>query len=177
MTRSSALRTFVLVWLTVVWIWLWGDISFANVAGGVAVAVLIVFTLPLPRVPVEGRLHPLSLLYLLTVSTYYALESSVQVAWLAVRPARPPVTGVLRVQLAIQSDLVLVLLSDVINLIPGTVVLEIDPSRRTMLVHVLDIGTDHAVEKFYRTVRRLEELFIATFERPSEWHEERETRP
>ena len=177
MTRSSALRTFVLLWLTIVWIWLWGDISFANVAGGLAVAVLIVFTLPLPRVPVEGRLHPLSLLYLLAVSTYYALESSVQVAWLAVRPAPPPVTAALRIQLAIKSDLVVVLLSNMINLIPGTVVLEIDKARRTMLVHVLDVGTDHAVEKFYRTVRRLEELFIATFERPSEWHEERGTLP
>ena len=52
--------------------------------------MLIVFTLPLPRVPVEGRLHPLSLLYLLTVSTYYALESSVQVAWLA---SAGPATG------------------------------------------------------------------------------------
>ncbi|HEY5856120.1 MAG TPA: Na+/H+ antiporter subunit E [Aldersonia sp.] len=177
MSRSWVLRVFVLVWLTIVWIWLWGDISFANLAGGLAVALLIMIALPLPRVAVEGRLHPLSLLYLLVISTYYALESSVQVAWLAVRPAPPPVTGVLRVQLAIKSDLVVVLLSDVINLIPGTLVLEIDRTRRTMLVHVLDIGSDRAVEKFYRTVRRLEELFIATFERPSEWHEERVTRP
>lgn len=177
MSRSWVLRVFVLVWLTIVWIWLWGDISFANLAGGLAIALLIMIALPLPRVAVEGRLHPMSLLYLVAISAYYALESSAQVAWLAVRPAPPPVTGVLRIQLSIRSDLVLVQFSNVLNLIPGTLVLEIDRGRRTMLVHVLDIGSDRAVEQFHRTVRRLEELFIATFERPAEWHEERGTRP
>ena len=61
--------------------------------------------LPLPRVPVGGLVHPLSLLALLAVIAYYAIESSIIVGWLAIRPAPPPVTGMLRVQLAIKSDL------------------------------------------------------------------------
>ena len=58
---------------------------------------------------------------------YYAIQSSIQVAWLAIRPSPPPVTGVLRYQLGIKSDLVLTLCIDVLNLIPGTMVLEIRP--------------------------------------------------
>ena len=34
----------------------------ANIIGGLAVALVITLLLPLPAVPVEGRLHPLSLL-------------------------------------------------------------------------------------------------------------------
>lgn len=168
--RERAVRVGILVWLTAVYMALWGDLSVANLLAGLAVAALIMVTLPLPRVPVAGRLHPLSLAELIVVSVYYALESSLQVAWFAIRPAPPPVSGVLRLRMEIKSDLVLALCADLLNLIPGTMVLEIEKERRVVFVHVLDVGSDAAVDKFYRTTRRLERLLIASFERPAEWH-------
>lgn len=169
MNRAVALRVGSLLWLTLVWVLLWGTFSIANFVGGLIVATLITVLLPLPRVPVEGRVHLWSLLKLTVLSLGYAAQSSAQVAWLAIRPGSPPVTGVLRVRLAIKSDLVLTLCVDVLNLIPGTMVLEVDQVRRMVYVHVLDVGTDQAVHQFYRTVRRLEALFVAAFERDSEW--------
>ncbi|AFU05880.1 Na(+)/H(+) antiporter subunit E [Nocardia brasiliensis NBRC 14402] len=168
-SREGAVRVGVLSWLTVVWIALWGDLSVANLLAGIAVGALIMVALPLPRVPVGGRLHPLSLLQLVFVASYYAIESSVQVAWFAIRPAAPPVSGVLRVYLSTKSDLVLVLCVDLLNLIPGTMVLEIDRRRCVVYVHVLDVSSDEAVDKFYRTTRRLEKLLISSFERHAEW--------
>ncbi|WP_027501267.1 Na+/H+ antiporter subunit E [Rhodococcus sp. UNC363MFTsu5.1] len=169
MNRERVLRAGVLVWLTAVWILLWGNISVANILGGLAVGVLIMVLLPLPRVPVEGRIHLWSIVKLVGLCIVYAAQSSAQVAWLAVRPGPPPVTGVLRARLAIKSDLVLTLCIDVLNLIPGTMVLEVDQVKRMVYVHVLDVGTDRAVDQFYRTVRQLERLFIASFERDEEW--------
>ncbi|MGS2807189.1 Na+/H+ antiporter subunit E [Nocardia sp. MW-W600-9] len=166
--RDNVLRIGVLVWLTAVWVALWGDLSAANVAAGFVVALIVVFALPLPLVPVTGRFHPLSFVELIVVSAYYALESSLQVAWFAIRPAGPPVSGVLRVHLGIQSDLVLVMATDLLNLIPGTMVLELDRPRCVVYVHVLDVGSEKSVVKFYRTTRRLEHLLINAFERPSE---------
>ena len=52
--------------------------------------------LPLPVVPVEGRVHLLSLLRLIAQVAYLLVLSSVQVAWLAVKPGPPPLTAVLR---------------------------------------------------------------------------------
>lgn len=166
--RDNALRVGVLIWLTAVWIALWGDLSLANIFAGIVVALIVVFALPLPLVPVAGRFHPLSFLELIVVASYYALESSFQVAWFAIRPSGPPVSGVLRVNLGIQSDLVLVICTDLLNLIPGTMVLELDRARCVVYVHVLDVGSDEAVVKFYRITRRLEHLMIMAFERPSE---------
>ena len=80
--------------------------------------------------------------------------SSVQVAWLAIRPGPPPLTAVLRAHLAIKSDLVLALAVNIINLIPGTIVLEIDQTRRMIYVHVIDVGSDRAVNRFYRQIAR-----------------------
>lgn len=172
--RGIALRVWVLCWLILVWMLLWGDVSVANAVSGLAVALGITLLLPLPAVPVEGRLHPLSLMRLALTITYYLVQSSVQVAWLAVRPGPPPLTAVLRVQLRVKSDLVLALVVNAINLIPGAIVLEIDQTRRMLYVHVLDVGSDRAVKTFYRQVAELERLLIRSFERDADWRPSQE---
>jgi multicomponent Na+:H+ antiporter subunit E len=159
--RRPLLRIWVLCWLTLVWMLLWGNVSAANVLSGLVIALVITVLLPLPPVPVEGKLHPLSLLRL-------AL-SSVQVAWLAIKPGPPPQTAVLRAHLAIKSDLVLALAVNVINLIPGSIVLEIDQTRRMIYVHVIDVGSEASVERFYRQIADVERLMIASFERDADW--------
>lgn len=167
--RTWTLRIWVLVWLILVWLLLWGSVSAANVLSGLAVALVITVLLPLPAVPVQGRLHPLSLLWLALNVAWWLLESSIQVAWLAVRPGPPPRSAVLRARLALKSDLVLALAVNIMNLTPGTIVLEIDQGRRLVYVHVLGVGSQRSVERFYRQVTKLERLLVASFERESEW--------
>lgn len=167
--RAWVLRVWTLVWLTLVWLLLWGTVSAANVLSGLAVALLITLLLPLPSVPVQGRLHPLSLVRLVLHVAWWLLESSVQVAWLAIRPGKPPLSAVLRGHLALKSDLVLALAVNIMNLTPGTIVLEIDQSRRLVYVHVLDVGSQRSVQRFYKQLTQLERLLIAAFERDSEW--------
>ncbi|MGA9871287.1 MAG: Na+/H+ antiporter subunit E [Rhodococcus sp. (in: high G+C Gram-positive bacteria)] len=169
MNRFLLLRLWTLAFLTAVWVLLWGNVSYANVLGGIVVGLGIMILLPLPKVPVEGRIHVFSLLRLIGLFSYLAAESSVNVAWLAIRPQKPPVTGVVRFRIAIKSDLVLTLFVDGLNLFPGTMVLEIDQSRRLIYVHLLDMGSQKAVDSFFHSVRRLENLFIAAFERDSDW--------
>ena len=113
------MRAWVLCWLVLVWILLWGTFSAANILSGLAIALVITLLLPLPPVPVEGRVHPLSLLRLIVTVAYYLALSSVQVAFLAVKPGPPPLSAVLRAHLAVKSDLVLALAVNIFNLIPG----------------------------------------------------------
>ena len=176
--RKVALRVWVVCWLVLVWQLLWGDVSAANVLSGLVVALVITVLLPLPPVPIEGRLHPLSLLRLTAQIGYYLVKSSIQVAWLAVRPGPPPATAVLRAHLALKSDLVLALAVNVLNLIPGGIVLEIDQARRLIYVHVLDVSTERTVRQFYHQVAEIKRLMIATFERDTHWRPapEREVR-
>ena len=167
--RRVALRVWVLVWLMLVWILLWGTVSAANILSGLAVAVIITLLLPLPTVPIEGRLHPVSLLRLVGLVGWYLVLSSVQLAWLAVKSGPPPLSAVLRARMAIKSDLVLAVEVNMINLTPGTIVLEIDQVRRMIYVHVIDVGSDRAVNRFYRQVAHIERLLVASFEREEHW--------
>ncbi len=168
--RRIGLRAWVLVWLVLVWVLLWGDVSAANVISGTAVALGISYLLPLPRVPIEGRVHPLSLARLVLYVAWSLVWSSTQVAWLAIRPGPPPLTAVLRAHLDIKSDLVLALAVNIMNLIPGSIVLEIDQVRRIVYVHVIAVSTEKAIEHFHRQAGRVQRLLVAAFERDSEWH-------
>lgn len=167
--RPLVLRAFAVCALSIVWTLLWGRFTIPNIVIGMVVAVIIMVLLPLPPVPVQGKVHPWSVLQLLGLFTWYLVASSVQVMWLAIRPGPPPLTGVLRVPLNLKSDLVLVLASSITTLIPGSMVLEIDQVRRILYCHVIDVGSQRSVERFYGQVAQVERLLIAAFERDSEW--------
>ncbi|QZY46865.1 Na+/H+ antiporter subunit E [Mycolicibacterium austroafricanum] len=167
--RLLALRAWMVCWLILVWVLLWGNISAANIVSGLAVALVITLLLPLPPVPVEGRLHPLSVLRLVVTVAYWLVVSSIQVAALAVKPGPPPLTAVLRAHLDVKSDLVLALAVNILNLTPGNIVLEIDQARRMIYVHVLDVGSDRTVNRFYHQIDQLQKLLVASFEREADW--------
>ncbi|WKG04377.1 Na+/H+ antiporter subunit E [Mycolicibacterium sp. HK-90] len=167
--RWLLLRAWILCWLMLVWVLLWGSVSAANIIAGLAVAVVITVLLPLPAVPVEGRVHLLSLARLAVQVAVWLLMSSFQMAWLAVKPGPLPVNAVLRAHLAIKSDLVLALGVNIINLTPGTIVLEIDQTRRLIYVHVVDVGSERAIHRFHSQITTLQRLLVAAFERESDW--------
>ncbi|MFL0274346.1 Na+/H+ antiporter subunit E [Mycobacterium sp. SMC-19] len=167
--RALALRIFAVTALATVWVLLWGRFTIPNIATGIVVAIVILVLLPMPPVPVQGRVHLVPLMKLLGLFTWYLMESSIQLMWLAIRPGPPPRTGVLRVPLTIKSDLVLVLAANITTLIPGSMVLEIDQVRRILYCHVIDVGSAPAVERFFQQVAQVERLLIAAFERDDEW--------
>jgi multicomponent Na+:H+ antiporter subunit E len=173
--RHAALRIWILCWLVLVWILLWGSFSAANVLSGLAVALLITLLLPLPPVPVEGKVHLLSLARLNITVVLSQTQSSWQIALLAIKPGKPPQSAVLRAHLAVKSDLVLALAVNIFNIIPGSIVLEIDQSRRMLYMHVFDVGSDRGMDRFHRQVAQVERLLVATFEREADWRPAKST--
>ncbi|MGV0793982.1 Na+/H+ antiporter subunit E [Mycolicibacterium sp. XJ1819] len=169
-TRRLVLRGWVLCWLVLVWILLWGSFSVGNILSGLGIALLITMLLPLPEVPVQGRVHPISLMWLVVKVAYYLIRSSFQIAILAIKPGPPPLSAVLRAHLSLKSDLVLALSVNIFNLIPGSIVLEIDLEHRMLYMHVFDVGSDRGLDRFYRQVSDVERMLIRAFEREEDWH-------
>lgn len=167
--RAVALRIFAVTALATVWVLLWGRFTIPNIVMGFVVAVVILVLLPLPPVPVQGRVHPVPLIQLVGLFCWYLVTSSVQLMWLAIKPGPPPHMGVLQVQLTIRSDLVLVLAAAITTLLPGSIVLEIDQVRRILYCHVIDVGSGEAIERFHHQAAQVERLLIAAFEREDEW--------
>lgn len=151
----------LVVWLTVVWTGLWGSLTAANVLGGLAVALLVVALLPLTEVPDRAVVSPVALARFTGRFAADLLTSSLQVSRLVLRPRLDLRSAVLAVPVRGASDALLTLLADAISLTPGTLTLEVDRSRSTLYVHVLDVGADPgAVERVRESIVDLERLAV-----------------
>lgn len=167
--RSGLARTGTLLWLTFVWVMLWGTWSPGTIIAGLLVAIAVLVLLPLPRVPVEGRFRPLSGARLGLTIAWFMTRASVEVAWTSMRPKPAPEHAVLRAPLRVKSDFVRALAVNTLNIIPGGIVVRIDPRRDRVYIHVFDVSTEGSVDKFYRQVATIERLYIRAFERPEDW--------
>ena len=151
-------RVPLVLWLTVVWVGLWGSVTAANVLGGVAVALLLVTALPLTEVPTAAVVRPLALLRFLAFFAVDLVRSSLQVAALVLSPRRALRQAVVAVPVRGASDSLLTLLANAISLTPGTLTLEVDRPGSTLYVHVIDVG--EGVEAVRADLLHVERLAI-----------------
>ncbi|WP_050348367.1 Na+/H+ antiporter subunit E [Arsenicicoccus sp. oral taxon 190] len=153
---SGRMRLTPTVGLAVVWILLWGNVSWGNVVAGLAVAVVVQLLFPLPRVMSGVRVHPWGFLVLLGAFLRDLVVASVWVAWLAVRP-RPISKGtVIEVQLTERDDLLRTAVAELTSLVPGTVVVDLEPEDGILVMHVLDRSDPADLQAERDRVGRLE---------------------
>lgn len=150
--RVRLLQPFVLLWLTVVWVALWGNISWLTVLGGLLVAVFASLVFPLPPLHLGVRIRPVALVWLVLRFAADVVVSSVQVTYVVLRPQRPLRNAVIEVDLRSSSDFVLTLVAEMTCLIPGSLVVEARRSTYTLFLHVLDVGDLAGVERFRQSV-------------------------
>lgn len=137
--RGVGFHVLAVVWLTAVWVALWGDLSVANVLAGAVIGVLVTRLLPMPSIDFHGRFRPLGALRLVGRFVVDLVVASAQVAWLALS-GRTPRSAVIRVRLRSHSDLYLTLTAQLCSLVPGTVVVEALRTDGVLYVHLLDVA-------------------------------------
>lgn len=151
--RRWRISPWAVAWLTLVWVMLWGDLNLLNVVGGFLVANLVLVAFPLPHVTVRLRPRPWPLLVLVTRFILDLVKASVEVAWLTVRPGRTAGGVVMDMELMGDDELLQVLTAEMVSLVPGSVVIELDPATRVLTIHALDVRTRAEAEEVRRRVR------------------------
>jgi multicomponent Na+:H+ antiporter subunit E len=129
------------VWITLVWVLLWGEVTVASVLTGALVGLVIQTLLPLPTVHYHGRLHVKGLVVLVARFTVDLFAASFQVARLALDPRRSPRGGVV----------------EITSLVPGSVAVEALRSNGMLYVHVLDMEGAGGPDQVRRDVLAIEE--------------------
>lgn len=176
MTRRTD-QILTVIALALVWTLLWGTFSWANLIGGVLVAVVLLAVFPLPPVTFGGRLRPLPLLRLVGRFLYDLVVASVQIAWLAVRIGPPPRSAIIAVPLRINTDLNLTLTAEALSLVPGSLILDVDRAAGVLYIHVLGVRDGAAVERFRRDVLALEGRIVAAVGSTEEYRRLRRSAP
>lgn len=158
----------LLVWLVLVWNLLWGTWSWANLLGGMAVALAVTLLLPLPPVVGGARLRPVALVRFLGHFVGDLISSGAQVAWQTVRPSGIDRSAIITVQLRTDSDLLLTILSESLTLVPGSMVIDLDRDERTLALHILHVSDEGDVERQRAAVLAEEERVVRAFGSPDE---------
>jgi multicomponent Na+:H+ antiporter subunit E len=153
----------VLLWITVLWVFLWGNLSVANVASGLTVAVIVLAVARLPRTSSganRGRLAPLAALHFVGFFLYKLFEANIFLAWEIVTPKNRINTGIVEVPLRTESNVATMIVANVITLTPGSLVIEAVGSPPVLYVNVLHL---HDLDRVRRDLLRIEELSVRAF--------------
>lgn len=169
--RRARLQWASIATLTIVWILLWGDVSVANLLGGLVVGVLVTTLLPLPPIDFHGRLRPASIVYLLGRFLVDLVVASVHVAALALDFRHTPRGAVVGVQLRNHSDLYLTITAELSTLTPGSLVVEAHRLTGMLYLHVLDLEGAGGAEKVRADALALEERVLRAFASAEELEE------
>ncbi|MER5771133.1 Na+/H+ antiporter subunit E [Streptomyces sp. NPDC001985] len=160
--RRRVLDLPLIAWLTVIWVLLWGTLSWANVLTGLLVAVVVCLVFPLPVVNLGLRLHPLGIARLVVHLLWDMYASGLRVA----RPmfdSRPYQAAVLAVPLRCRSDLMLTATAVAVSNVPDGSVVEVRRANATLFVHILEADDPEAAARARSSVWRMEELIVRAF--------------
>lgn len=125
----------------VVWIALWGELTWANTASGLVVVFLIGYLIrPAPR---AHEVHPIALVYLVAVFVVRLVTSSAAVVLTVLAPTPPRLrSGVVAIRLSQDSALVATIVADAISLTPGTLTLDARPEDSVIVLYIHVLGLD-----------------------------------
>jgi multicomponent Na+:H+ antiporter subunit G len=122
--------------LTAVWLALWGDVTAANLIGGL-VAATGVSLLTGRRNGERIRLRPAASLRFAAAFVVLLARSTISVAIAALGPKRLVDPAVRRVTVGEGSASALVLAANSVSLTPGTLTLAIDPDEPALIIHLI----------------------------------------
>lgn len=154
-------RTILVTWITAVWVLLWGGVTFANVAGGIAVGVVLVFVFE-PDRSEWMRFRPLAALRFLGFFGVRLVRASAVVGWEVATPRNRINEAIVAVPLVSATPILRTIVTGAISLTPGTVVLDFAEHGDTtsLFVHVLHF---RSIEEVRLEVERLELLAARAF--------------
>jgi len=150
----------VLLWLTVVWILLWGDLSVFNIVSGLAIAIVVCLVFPLPLLRMQVSIRPHWLVWLVLRFLWDVVVASIQVAVKTLQFGRQPRNAVIEIDLRTSSDFVLTVVAEMVSLVPGSLVVEARAATHTLFLHVLDVGDRAGAEAFRAQVFALERRVV-----------------
>ncbi len=147
------------LFLATVWVMLWRDLNIGTFVAGLLLASLVMAILPFPPAVFGLYLRPWAFVVLVVRFVADVVKASVEVAYQSVAPWKFPVGRFVDVQLYSAQDLPRTLTAELTSLVPGSLVVDMDPETGVLTLHLFDVPTqadiDAAVARVHDQERRL----------------------
>lgn len=150
----------LLLGLVLLWVVLWGQVTWLSILTGVVVAIVVKRVFYLPPADLSGRINPWYTLVFLSTFLLDVAVASFTVAYQALHPRPIPHSSVIGVQLRTRSDLIMTLDAITMSLVPGSLIVEADRERSILYLHTFDTRTTDDVEAMRRKVLVVEARIV-----------------
>jgi multicomponent Na+:H+ antiporter subunit E len=153
------------LWLVVLWVAFWHDLSVANVVSGVLVGALVLVSAGVTMVSddddrTRARVRPIATVHFVVYVVYELVVANLYLAWEIVTPRNKINVGVVAVPMRTESELVANAVANVITLTPGSVTIESLGSPAVLYVNVMHL---HDLDDVRRDLLKIEELAVRAF--------------
>ncbi|WP_165066531.1 Na+/H+ antiporter subunit E [Marisediminicola senii] len=149
--------------LVILWMLLWGNISWLNLATGAVLAVVVMRFFYLPPIQLSGRTNPLWFVAFLGQFLFELTIASFQVAAQALLGRRDVKNSIIAVQLRTRSDIVLTLTAIAMSLMPGSYALDVDRRRSIIYFHALNTRDADGVQAVRDAALKTERMLVRAF--------------
>ena len=124
--------------LAVIWAGLWGSFTLFQLSAGFLLGYAFLWLLqPMLGGPGAYFLRAYRVVRLLLYFIYDLLMSSFRVAWDVLTPTDYSNPQIIEMPLDVESDIEILLVTNLISLTPGTLSLDVTPDRKTFIVHAM----------------------------------------
>ena len=161
--RPPRISILLFLFTLIIWVMLWGEVTFANVLSGILVATLLNLAMPIPPNSALD-INFGGMVRLFGSWTIDFVKASISVAWLAIRRDDPPPTAIIKVPMRTNDDISLTTAMALINLQPGGIIVDIDKRKKTLTMHLLDASSTGKVAEQINQLTRIERRVIRAFE-------------
>lgn len=161
--RPPRISILLFLFTLIIWVMLWGEVTFANVLSGILVATLLNLAMPIPPNSALD-INFGGMVRLFGSWTIDFVKASISVSWLAIRRADPPPTAIIKVPMRTNDDISLTTAMALINLQPGGIIVDIDKREKTLTIHILDASSTSKVAEQINQLTRIERRVIRAFE-------------
>jgi len=147
--------------IALVWMLLHESWNVVNFGMGYVIGFLIILAMRRFFLrPFYGRKLK-SVVHLFALFIFELLKSSIVVIRQVTRPKLTIQPGIFRSETPLKTDMEITLLSALLNLTPGSVVMEIDPAAGVLFIHAMDV-TEYC-NGITRTQRKFEKAIMEVF--------------
>ena len=150
-------------WLTAMWVLLWGDVTPANILGGLVAAGTLLVVFPTRSTTPRQWFRPGATLRFAAYFAVKLIEANIVLAWEIVTPRNRIREGIVAISVKDCRPGLVTLVANAISLTPGTITIEVDPDREELYVHVLHLRD---VEMVRHGLLRFRELALLAFGSP-----------
>ncbi len=158
------LQILPMLWLMVLWIIAWGSYSPMIIAGGLLMGLLVTMASPLPRLRINSTFRPWAFVVLVAVFLRDLAAAVWQVTLLALLPGRSTDAAIVVVRFEADEELFQTITSELITLVPGTMVIDLDDSTRIAHVHALGVKDEADAARIRQECVDQEQRVLAAFD-------------